>query len=672
MKGDGSMYADRVSLLVACCLLGCGAARRSGREDAATLERIAGARCASRCLALHMTQLSARFTHLQVGWIMDERINFHHICFGLQCLHPCKELWETKRRSLSQKACEKHHECATSAAFLGSLRTQKQGDCPPTARASGFAAACVESCAADRDCPGARKCCPNGCGHTCQAPANLYQGVPLRPRRDITFLEDQHGWLTVSWVSRFNVSAEPVLYILQRRWDQGIRPSEDPASDWQTVLMTMENQAVMKDLKPHRWYQFRVSAVNSQGTRGFTAPSSHFLSWRDPSPPAKPQNLRRAELRERPDGSVSVLVLWDPPKEDEVAVHHYRVSWRASKPRCVLQAVCEMELRDLRPDTAYVVQVQAVAYGGQKRMRSSRSQLTFATPSQGKVPASPCASNELPSSGPAHNSARSPALRLEAAAPHYHSHRLRVKVHWRRLRPETVKDSSTYRLRWSPEVCAHNETRSERTAIVQGTHFVITDLLFACKYRVAVKPLSGQSQRSEAVTSVITPPCGTLAGSGAKSVSCAGEERHPLVAKVPLRPEKLTAAFRTIDGSLRGEFGWRLSHAGPGRGPVAGLRFSLSPLPPDSLAPHTQLLPPDQNFLTVENIRPQSVYELQLQILSAGGSGVSVVKTLHTLQVNSAHTHTERCLQNMLLNLFCKSGTYSCSYTFVRQLYPFQ
>uniref|UniRef100_A0A673L2F4 WAP domain-containing protein n=1 Tax=Sinocyclocheilus rhinocerous TaxID=307959 RepID=A0A673L2F4_9TELE len=72
---------------------------------------------------------------------------------------------------------KKHHECVTSAEFLRSLRSQKQGDCPPAQRASGFAAACVEGCAVDRECSGFKKCCSNGCGHTCQSPANLYRGT---------------------------------------------------------------------------------------------------------------------------------------------------------------------------------------------------------------------------------------------------------------------------------------------------------------------------------------------------------------------------------------------------------------------------------------------------------------------------------------------------------------
>lgn len=56
----------------------------------------------------------------------------------------------------------------------------KQGDCPAPEKASGFAAACVESCEEDGECSAVKKCCSNGCGHTCQVPKNLYKGNSSR------------------------------------------------------------------------------------------------------------------------------------------------------------------------------------------------------------------------------------------------------------------------------------------------------------------------------------------------------------------------------------------------------------------------------------------------------------------------------------------------------------
>jgi len=45
----------------------------------------------------------------------------------------------------------------------------KAGLCPTVA--SGVMGVCSESCSKDSDCSGANKCCSNGCGHSCRAPA---------------------------------------------------------------------------------------------------------------------------------------------------------------------------------------------------------------------------------------------------------------------------------------------------------------------------------------------------------------------------------------------------------------------------------------------------------------------------------------------------------------------
>lgn len=67
-------------------------------------------------------------------------------------------------------------------------------------------------------------------------------GVPLKPRREMSFVEDLEGHVKVVWVSKFNVSVEPVIYMLQSRWNIGIHPSEDHASPWTTVATVTNRQ----------------------------------------------------------------------------------------------------------------------------------------------------------------------------------------------------------------------------------------------------------------------------------------------------------------------------------------------------------------------------------------------------------------------------------------------
>lgn len=63
----------------------------------------------------------------------------------------------------------------------------------------------------------------------------FFLGVPLKPRKELVFLEQASGQLEIRWSSKFNISVEPVLYVVQRRWNYGIHPSEDEATAWETV-----------------------------------------------------------------------------------------------------------------------------------------------------------------------------------------------------------------------------------------------------------------------------------------------------------------------------------------------------------------------------------------------------------------------------------------------------
>ncbi|KAK5621961.1 hypothetical protein CRENBAI_009220 [Crenichthys baileyi] len=666
-----------------------------------------------------------------------------------RCLQPCKELWET-RRVISRKSCEKQTECVTSREFLASVRSSRQGDCTPPQRATGFAAACVESCSIDQDCPSSRKCCFNGCGHTCQVPANSYKGVPLKPRKEMSFVEDPEGHVKVAWVSKFNVSMEPVIYILQSRWNIGIHPSEDHASPWATVVMTLSETVVMSDLKPQRWYQFRVAAINSHGSRGFTTPSKHYMSSKDPSAPEPPTNIRVSnqslewadsqlapEFTERLTGSrakVAVLLHWEPPREGDLPVHNYRITWMSrhahsthkhtvpeqphtehiNKPMQTVHlqvqeqgkkessstlthgAQTELWLQGLLPATPYVVSVQTVAYWGQKRLRSHRAQLFFTTiihegsPSfsvssgrrrvqvgklgvrltillkpqglpylRAKLPGRFLGedfSNELPSSSSSSSLPSSPSqassspsshklpefshlahvdlppnpsenLRLEVAAPHFHNNQLQVKVFWKWSHHARQIHRGPYILRWHPHACSTNVSRAGRTTTVESTHHIIKGLQFACKYRVSVAMVADSGE--EAIAWVTTPTCPSFRVRGDKALPCNNDERPLAARKVVLRPERLTADFQQVNGTLLTTLRWRMSHHALGSAAVEGFQFfwslqsELSPTTgrhEDAVISQTQTIAP-----------ADSIYWVQLQVLTAGGStGAAVSKTIHT------------------------------------------
>uniref|UniRef100_A0A665VQ58 Anosmin-1-like n=1 Tax=Echeneis naucrates TaxID=173247 RepID=A0A665VQ58_ECHNA len=628
-----------VLLLLLCGVLAGAGARRSSLEQEEVQEKIYSARCTSRCLTLHMTQLTAAFRHLQSNQVLVWCEN-HRRC--IQCLQPCRELWET-RKVPSPKSCEKHTECVTSREFLNSLRSSRQGDCPPPQRATGFAAACVESCSSDQHCPSPRKCCFNGCGHTCQAPANLYKGVPLKPRREMSFVEDSEGHVKVLWVSKFNVSVEPVIYMLQSRWNVGIHPSEDHATPWTTVAMTLSEDAVLPDLRPQRWYQFRVAAINSHGSRGFTTPSKHYISSKDPAPPEPPMNIRVSN--QTLDGvTVAILLRWEPPREGDLPVHSYRVTWMSRHMHTMhkhthtlhgrtLTAQCELWLQGLLPATSYLLSVQTVAFWGQKRLKSPRAQTVFTTITY----SGEHFSNELPSS-PSLPSSSSPSsdLPLSAAAPHYHNNKLQVKVFWKQ------RHLGPYILQWHPHTCSTNVTSTQKMTTVQGTHHTITGLFFGCKYRVAVALKTDPG--SEAVAWVTTPTCSSIRVRGGKALPCNTQEHLLPTRKVVLRPERLTADFQQINGTLLTTFHWRMSQHALNPAAVEGFQFTwtlqsgvtvATERQEDTLISQTQTIAPSQRSVIVSGLQANSVYHLQLQLLTAGRSGTAISKTIHTPAINA-------------------------------------
>ncbi|XP_062053665.1 anosmin-1-like [Lepus europaeus] len=383
------------ALLALSAVLAAGAGPGAVGAGSLRVGVVQGSRCAARCLSLWLLQNNGSLV-----WCQNDKQ-----CST--CLEPCKHPGELETKSC-QNFCEPlfpvwSHECLSSCAFIRSLLVAKQGTCPAPARASGFAAACVVGCEADPECPGGRKCCSNGCGRTCQAPRGAFRGVPLKPRRQLRLRELGSGPLEVRWSSRFNVSLEPVVYVVQRRWNYGMAPSEHGATAWETVAQTTDQQVRLPDVRPGRWYQFRVAAVNVHGTRGFTTPGRHFRSSRAPSAPPAPADLRvRNSTVHGADGTVAATVAWEPPEDPDVPVHHYRVSWghvaEGQRRRKTADGRrSSVTLQRLRPGGVYTVQLQAVSQWGPMRLRSPKAALHFTAASAQGIDTE-SASLELPRS----------------------------------------------------------------------------------------------------------------------------------------------------------------------------------------------------------------------------------------------------------------------------------
>ncbi|OCT91079.1 anosmin-1 [Xenopus laevis] len=630
------------------------AAAASGDKQDESLS-ISRGRCTSRCLSLHITRISQYFKHFQNNGSLIWCQN-HKQCS--KCLEPCKETWDLRKKNC-HNLCEplfpkKHYECLTSCEFLKSVLSVKQGDCPAPEKASGFAAACVESCDSDIECSGVKKCCSNGCGHTCQVPKNLYKGVPLKPRKELTFDEPQPGHLEIKWSSKFNISVEPVIYVVQRRWNYGIHPSEDDATSWQTMAQITDERVQLSDIRPSRWYQFRVAAVNVHGTRGFTAPSKHFGSSKDPSPPAAPTNLRISNLTTNNEGTVSVRITWDFPEEPDIPVHHYKVFWSwATNSKSVSPAKKKrrkttegsqksVALEGLQANSNYMVELQAITYWGQVRLKSGKVSLYFSTspPSTSQDQVSKI--SKIKTDILAVPQRKRMARMLEIGAPFYQDNQLQVKVYWKKTEDSML---GLYHVQWFPESCTHNETKGPEKALTQDHHIVLPALLFSCKYKVTVHPARLKDHLKSESIFFTTPPCSTLKGKTQKQINCPSDTA-PLVYKVLAKPENLSATFNVQEGNITGYFSWQLSKVNLHQ-PMTGFQVTWAEVTtesrqnslPNSIISQSQILPADHYMLTVHNLRPSMLYKLEVQVLTTGGEGPATIKSFQTPDVLSPLPH---------------------------------
>ncbi|KAM4710895.1 anosmin-1-like isoform 2-T2 [Anableps anableps] len=599
-------------LIVLCGSGVCAGKRHTDADkDESGSESVSRARCVSRCLGLHNG--AAPLT-------------------PLQCLEPCKHDWKVKKRSKCRELCKvfpkKQGECVASCEFLHSVLAVKQGSCPPPEGASGFTAACIESCDRDKECSKEKKCCFNGCGHTCQSPKDLFKGVPLKPKKDLRFEESPSGHLTVRWSSRSNISAEPVVYVLQRRWNFGVQPSEDTATPWEVETQTTELGASLSDTRPGRWYQFRVAAVNVHGTRGFTTPSKHIHSNRDPSSPPAPSALRVVDMNFGPGRLVAARIIWDIPTDLDIPIHHYKVSWSwtgtghssaspMSKRRKTVREN-QVELSSMRSNRKYSVEVQGVSYWGQTELQGPQAVLHFITQRKAFRAAPQNPTGDL----------------LDVGTPFYQDGQLRVHVYW-----QTSTDSSVefYRLRWGPERCAHNLTKPMEKTRTRKNFVSLRGLLFSCKYKVLLQPVSSKSRRLAESSSFLTPSCAAIQAKSPKTIKCPEETDVPPEI-IQMKAINLTASFQVHGDNVSASFRWDLAMS-PSNQQLIGYQVTwVEVIPtkrhsrklPHSLISQSQILPPEGNVLVVSGLHPASVYHLEVRVITAEGEGPATSRTFQT------------------------------------------
>lgn len=117
-----------------------------------------------------------------------------------------------------------------------------------------------------------------------------------------------------------------VLYVLEERHHAGSIFTPSWMGAWTPLHRSNKTSIRLKGfVKPGRWYQFRVAAVNRFGSRGWSSPSKQFITSLGPRKPALPPNIHFGPLV-LVNGTVHTKIYWDHPVSD-FPINRYRIYW---------------------------------------------------------------------------------------------------------------------------------------------------------------------------------------------------------------------------------------------------------------------------------------------------------------------------------------------------------
>ncbi|TNN30534.1 Anosmin-1 [Liparis tanakae] len=227
-----------------------------------------------------------------------------------------------------------------------------------------------------------------------------------------------------------------------------------------------------------------------------------------------------------------------PELEDGVTLKEPRVT--AVLP---LQAQSWVELEGLQPNSSFTVELQAVTYWGQVRLKSAKASLRFST-SRNDESVKPVLRSKKEEMSPLGSTlAKRPSGPLEVGTPFYQDGQLQVRVYWKNrgvgalrfvlqdlMSPGTesgarrVKASRNAMSPRRPFPEPHQSGNVETLkAALRENYINLPGLLFSCKYKVTVHMLKSKRRSKDESTTFLTPSCNALRSKTLKHVPCPGE-----------------------------------------------------------------------------------------------------------------------------------------------------
>ncbi|KAJ6640313.1 Protein cereblon [Pseudolycoriella hygida] len=345
---------------------------------------------------------------------------FHNIKLALlSCL--CISLIGSERQESSQRSLQtdeniffqickirfcfdRERDCSFQKCMESLMPIDKYGECPIKNGTTYAGRECMDSCHGhDYRCQGIQKCCTFNCGAKCTNPLRLEtisdRTLPPIPQNiTLTNLERHRNIAEISWQMFYTeLPVYNLVFVLEGRSHFGYYYDEQKLSNWFSMAFEVTSSiqkyqkhkgGIVKNefganvrLRPGRWYQFRLSAVNGNGTRGYSTPSPNFQLKERPKNPLPPRNF---SIEVRPkllrNNTVYTKAVWKPPRTS-YPIEKYRIAWSLyldsnngslwQNEAFVHEPTRQFEFWNLNPNSVYYLQIQALSSFGKKRSLKS-------------------------------------------------------------------------------------------------------------------------------------------------------------------------------------------------------------------------------------------------------------------------------------------------------------
>uniref|UniRef100_A0A2S2NWT7 Anosmin-1 n=1 Tax=Schizaphis graminum TaxID=13262 RepID=A0A2S2NWT7_SCHGA len=269
----------------------------------------------------------------------------------------------------------------------------KPGECPvgDLDSVASLDRPCLEQCSSDDFCHAEYKCCRHSCGITCQLPVGLADhrpGLPDVPK--IVAVSDYGKALAVEWSAPSpDTTVGHVTYLVQERHHVGVTYVPERMTTWAMVTRSDRIREQFRQLHlPGRWFQFRVAAINENGTSGYSPPSEPFFIdiGSHVDPPGPPQDLMVSSLKWINKEYQQCVLSWKPPAESVLPVRKYKVFISVQdgphvyhKRNVVPADILRFTIKKLNSNSEYFLQVQAISEFGRKRFAGQKASTTLKT-----------------------------------------------------------------------------------------------------------------------------------------------------------------------------------------------------------------------------------------------------------------------------------------------------